>query len=348
MFMRSEKLLIPLQKPGSPDPNGAAAIQELLGGKFGEMSTLNNYLHQSFGFKEKKRLKPFYDLIASITTEELGHVELITAAINLMLENSLPEGEPVDAPLEAAKNLRNTHHTIVGGGGHQVMDSMGHFWAGDNVFSSGNLVADLLHNFFLETGARMHKHRCYQMTTNQAARDVIGYLMVRGGVHQAAYALALRKVTGVEVTKMLPTPNIDDAKIPEARKWQAMGSHRKLYTWSPDEYADVKGVWSGPADWADGEELEVITGVPDYAAEGPVITGNTSLFSPDYAPEEIYEIAAKLMQKGGISPLQPGDGKHSRFQGSVAGSPGATAQNGRTTTSTTGSENITSKVTIKP
>ncbi len=92
MFFRSEKLLIPLQKPASPDPNGAAAIQELLGGKFGELSTLNNYLHQSFGFKEKKRLKPFYDLIASITAEELGHVELITTAINLMLEGSVPEG----------------------------------------------------------------------------------------------------------------------------------------------------------------------------------------------------------------------------------------------------------------
>jgi len=60
MFLRSEKLLIALDKPSNPDPNGAAAVQELLGGKFGEMSTLNNYLHQSFAFKEKKKLKPFY------------------------------------------------------------------------------------------------------------------------------------------------------------------------------------------------------------------------------------------------------------------------------------------------
>ncbi len=341
MFYRSEKLLIPLEKPASPDPNGAAAIQELLGGKFGEMSTLNNYLHQSFGFKEKKKLKPFYDLVASITAEELGHVELISHAINLMLEDSVPPGESVDAPLSDAKNLRNTHHTIVGGGGHQVMDSMGHFWSGEHVFSSGNLVADLLHNFFLETGARMHKHRCYQMTTNAAARNVIGYLMVRGGVHQAAYALALRKITGVEVTKMLPTPNIDDAKIPEARRWQEIGSHRKLYTFSNEgEYADVAGVWSGPADWADGEPLEVIPGAPDYAEEGPVVGECPTIFSPDYAPEEIYEIAAQLMAKGGISPLQPGDGLHSRFQGSTPDSPGASAQEGRKTTAT--------KTTIKP
>jgi len=202
----------------------------------------------------------------------------------------------------------------VGGGGHQVMDSMGHFWSGEHVFSSGNLVADLLHNFFLETGARMHKHRCYQMTTNPAARNVIGYLMVRGGVHQAAYALALRKLTGVEVTKMLPVPNINDAQIPEAKKWQDIGSHRRLYTFSEEDYSDVAGVWSGPADWADGEELEVIAGGPEYAAEGPVISGSTSLFSPDYAPEEIYEIAAKLMKAGGVSPKQPGDGEHARAQ----------------------------------
>ena len=112
MFFRSEKLLIPLEKPAAPDPNGAAAIQELLGGKFGEMSTLNNYLHQSFGFKEKKKLKPFYDLVASITAEELGHVELITTAINLMLEGSYPEGEPVDAPGLDAANLQKhpSHH----------------------------------------------------------------------------------------------------------------------------------------------------------------------------------------------------------------------------------------------
>ncbi len=326
MFLRIDKLLIPLEKPTNPDPNGAAAVQELLGGKFGEMSTLNNYLHQSFGFKEKKKLKPFHDLIACITAEEVGHVELVATAINLMLEGSVPEGDPTDAPLASVKDLRNTHHAIVGGGGHQVMDSMGHFWTGQHVFSSGNLVTDLLHNFFLETGARMHKHRCYQLSTSQTARDMIGYLMVRGGVHQAAYALALRKLTGVEVTKMLPTPNIDDAKIPEARKWQEIGSHRRIYTFSPEDYTDVAGVWSGPADWADGQELEVIQGAPDYGAEAPVIGESRSLFSPDYAPEEIYEIAAQLMKKGGISPLQPGDGSHSRAQGSVSDSPGASAQ----------------------
>ena len=60
-----------------------------------------------------------------------------------------------------------------------------------------------------------------------------------------------------------------------------------------------------------------------------MIGQSRSLVSPDYAPEEIYEIAQQLMKKGGISPLQPGDGQHSRFQGSTADSPGASAQPGR-------------------
>lgn len=67
MFKRSNRLLIDLPTPEHPDPNAAAAVQELLGGKFGEMSTLNNYMFQSFNFRSKKKLKPFYDLVSSIT-----------------------------------------------------------------------------------------------------------------------------------------------------------------------------------------------------------------------------------------------------------------------------------------
>lgn len=63
---------------------------------------------------------------------------------------------------------------------------------------------------------------------------------------------------------------------------------------------DVKGIWSGPADWADGGELEVVQGHPE-GAEAPVVGESRSQFSPDYAPEEIYEIAAKMMQMGGVS-----------------------------------------------
>lgn len=47
MFMRVDKLQADLPAPKKADPNAAAALQELLGGKYGEMSTLNNYMYQS-------------------------------------------------------------------------------------------------------------------------------------------------------------------------------------------------------------------------------------------------------------------------------------------------------------
>jgi Mn-containing catalase len=101
-------------------------------------------------------------------------------------------------------------------------------WNGTYVFNSGNVIVDLLHNFFLETGARMHKYRCYQLTLNETARQMIGYLTVRGGVHQAAYARALEELTGVQMTKFRPLPNMDDSKIPEARKWMEKSEHTRV------------------------------------------------------------------------------------------------------------------------
>ncbi len=77
MFMRVDRLITELPPPTKQDPNAAAALQELLGGKYGDMSTLGNYMFQSFNFRSKNKLKPFYSLVAAITAEELGHVDIV-------------------------------------------------------------------------------------------------------------------------------------------------------------------------------------------------------------------------------------------------------------------------------
>ncbi len=295
MFLRIDKLQIALPLETTFDPNAAAAVQELLGGRFGEMSTLNNYLHQSVAMKAKKQLGPFYELVASITAEEVGHVELVTATINALLDKAPTDLDPENAAWESMRNARYTHHFIQGGPGHTVADSHGAPWTGDYVFSSGNLVLDLLHNFFLESGARTHKARVYQMTSNETARRMIGYLLVRGGVHQAAYALALEKLTGVNMTKMLPLPNIDNTKFEHTRPWQERGEHTRLYTFSPSDYTSLGGIWSGTAEWDDGAALEVVPGHPE-GGDAPEGTPNQTGFAPQYEPEEIFDIAKRLMR----------------------------------------------------
>jgi Mn-containing catalase len=65
----------------------------------------------------------------------------------------------------------NPHHFIVQGQTAAVANSLGQPWQGDYVFNSGDLVLDLLHNFFLEVGARTHKIRVYEMTDHPIARQ---------------------------------------------------------------------------------------------------------------------------------------------------------------------------------
>jgi len=54
MFLRVDKLQIEIPPPLAHDANAGAALQELLGGKYGEMSTLGNYMFQSFNFRSKQ------------------------------------------------------------------------------------------------------------------------------------------------------------------------------------------------------------------------------------------------------------------------------------------------------
>src|SRR3954449_2332158 len=88
MILRIDRWLSELPPPADPDPDGASIVQELMGGKFGEMSTLMNYTFQSFNFRNRQGARPFYDLIANIAAEEYGHIELVAAAINTMLDSS--------------------------------------------------------------------------------------------------------------------------------------------------------------------------------------------------------------------------------------------------------------------
>lgn len=292
MYLRIDRLQVELPMPKEADPNGAAAVQELLGGRFGEMSTVMNYTYQSFNFRGRDQLKPYYDLIANIATEELGHIELVAATINLMLTGAARQGEPADAPLEPGKDWRNTLHSIATAHTAFVGGSQGAYWHGDYVFSSGNLILDLLHNFFLENGARLHKIRVYEMTKNPVAREMIGYLLVRGGVHALAYAKAIETLTGVEMSKLLPIPKIENSKFPEARKFEEMGYHRNLYRFSQNDYKDIAAIWQGqhPA----GGDLQVVDG-PPAGGPVPVLPPVPEQFAPEYHPEEIYEIAKRIV-----------------------------------------------------
>src|SRR3954467_5591833 len=318
MILRIDRLGVQLPPPSTPDPAGAAAVQELMGGKFGEMSTLMNYTFQSFNYRYRQGTRPFYDLIANIAAEEYGHIELVAATINTMLTGAGDGTGNSPAPdngLEDLKGEPYKQHYLFGGKGALPADSHGKPWDGSYVHSSGDLVEDLTHNYFLETGARSGKLRVYEMCDHEAARALTGYLLVRGGVHQVAYARALENLTGANMSKLFPTPRIETSKIPECQPHIKQGLHLKLYRFSPSDYLEMAAVFNGNHPET-GEPLEVVDEAPEGFPPND-LPPQADVFAPDYAPEEIAEIANKLRKAAGLP---------DKVTGIVANNGGATAK----------------------
>ena len=314
MIRRIDRIAAELPPPSEPDPAGAAAVQELMGGRFGEMSTFLNYTFQSFNFRNRQGARPFYDLIANIAAEEFGHIELVAAAINTMLTGATPtttNGRGPKASLAPLKGVGNPHHFLAGGQGALPQNSQGRPWTGDYIFSSGDLVEDLTHNFFLETGARNGKLKVWEMVEHPAARALTGYLLVRGGVHQVAYARALERLTGADLMKLFPTPRIPTEKIPDCKPYLERGEHLRLYRFSPADYLELSAVFNGPHPET-GEDLVVVDEAPE-GVPAHDLPSQPAVFAPDYAPQDIADIAEKLRVKAGLSKDPTGEvanGKH--------------------------------------
>jgi Mn-containing catalase len=281
MILRIDRWQTEMPPPADPDPDGASAVQELMGGRFGELSTLMNYTFQSFNFRNRQGARPFYDLVANIAAEEYGHIELVAATINTMLTGA--SGSPdrngsLGDAMSGVKGAGNPQHFIAGGQGALPQDSNGRPWNGNN------------------------KLKVYEMVEHPAARALTGYLLCRGGVHQVAYARAIEKLTGADLTKMFPTPRIPTEKIPECRPHIERGEHKKLYRFSPSDYGEIVAIWNGPHPET-GEELEVVDEAPEGAP--PVdLPPQRAVFAPDYAPDEISEIAMRLRTAAGL-PKEP-------------------------------------------
>ncbi|HEX5912482.1 MAG TPA: manganese catalase family protein, partial [Rubrobacter sp.] len=199
---------------------------------------------------------------------------------------------------------------------------------------------DLTHNFFLETGARNNKLKVYEMVDHPAARALTGYLLVRGGVHQVAYARALENLTGADLMKLFPSPRIPTDKIPECRPHIKRGDHLRLYRFSPKDYQELAAVFNGPHPET-GEELEVIDEAPEGALPND-LPSQPAVFAPDYAPEEIAEIARKLREAAGLPKEPTGAVANGKAQ-----TRGATSGSRRRTTKASSSRSQT-KRTTKP
>lgn len=287
MFFHIQQLINEIV-PDEPDPTAANALQEGLGGQFGEMRTMMQYLFQSFNFRGKA--KPYLDLIQGVGIEEISHVELLATTINHLLDgspryqgNGKTPGEGGSTPLKVAlQGGENIHHFLVGAQGAMPVDAAGNPWSGSYVYNSGNLILDLLYNVMLEATGRLQKCRIYEMTSNKTARATVAYLIARDEAHQKVFAKALETL-GVNWGKVLPIPAVDTSKYPEVRKLMEQGVHIYQHHWRLDR-SEMGRIYQGASPTHDGTTVTT-SDKPPQGFTIPESASRPEEFSPGLPPE---------------------------------------------------------------
>lgn len=277
MYYYKEELINKIV-PDRPDPAAAKVLQEALGGQFGEMRTMMQFSFQSANFRGKDT--QYRDLIRGVFLEELSHVELVQNTINQLLTGTgvqIPGNAGIDsAPLDEAVKHANPHHFIIGAEASLPVDASGYPWNGSWVYSHGNLVADLLNNLVLESTGVLQKTRIYEMSSNKALRETLGFLIVRDNAHQNAFAKALETL-GVDWGKLFPVPNYDINKYPECRKFIDLGYHNAFFNFRLDPQR-VAEIFNGTSPSRNSGDLNVID--PPPGAPVPQLPGMPNEHSP--------------------------------------------------------------------
>ncbi|WP_432543798.1 manganese catalase family protein [Kineococcus sp. SYSU DK002] len=299
MYLHVQKLIHEIAED-EPDPAAANALQEGLGGQFGEMRTMMQYLFQSMNFRGPQA-KPYKDLLQGIGTEEISHVELIGTTIARLLDGSPryqgKDTDPLDTPgaggatpLANALTESNIHHYLVGAQGALPVDSAGNPWSGSYVYNSGNLVLDLLYNLMLESTGRLQKCRIYEMSSNKTLRSTVSYLIVRDQAHENGYAKALETL-GVDWKKLLPIPKTNAERFPEVKQMVDLGWQSKQYTFDLTGASEAAKIYRGASPSKDGTDLDGTEQAPE-GAPLTIAQERYEEFAPGLDPELIELIQA--------------------------------------------------------
>jgi len=245
-----------------PDAIYARRLQELLGGKFGEMTVMMSYLFQGWNSRGPEKYR---DMLLDIGTEEIAHVEMLAVMISRLLDKA-----PIDQQEDAASipvisaalgggNIQdvmyagmNPQHEIVNGQGSQAQDSMGIPWSGSFVTSSGNLMADFRWNLMAESQGNLQVSRLYEMTEDQGVRKMLAFNLARDIMHQNQWQAACEELQADGLSEFqIPSPfPLDRVMLSQAYAfWNcSQGTESEQGRWAKGPTPDGHGEFTYLAD----------------------------------------------------------------------------------------------------
>jgi Mn-containing catalase len=181
-------------KPDRPDPVYAKKLQEVLGGQFGELTVMMQYLFQGWNCRGEQKYR---DMLLDIGTEEMAHVEMLATMIAQLLDGAPVQDQEQlaqDPTMAAILGRENPQHAIVSGLGATPTDSAGYPFNSRYTIASGNLLADFRANLNAESQGRMQVCRLYEMTTDKGVRDMLSFLIARDTMHQNQWMAAIEEL----------------------------------------------------------------------------------------------------------------------------------------------------------
>ncbi len=180
-MFKHEKMLFHPVRVEKPNPQYAVLMQEQLGGANGELKAAMQYLSQSFRIKDPE----IKDLFMDIAAEELSHMEMVSATINML------NGHDVNYEGVKAGEIQ-TH--VLTGLNPGLINSSGYSWTADYVSVTGDLCADLLSNIASEQRAKVVYEYLYRQIDDKYVKETIDFLLNREEAHNAMFREAFNKV----------------------------------------------------------------------------------------------------------------------------------------------------------
>lgn len=189
-----------------PDPRFARLLLEQFGGSNGELKAAMQYFVQAFCCKNPYPDK--YDMLMDIATEELSHLEIVGATIQMLLGPVNGKMKDVVESMEVGKMMEgkstkedfihqamtNPQFLVLAPGSPMLTDSNGNPWCATYVNADGELTVDLRSNIAAESRAKIVYEYLIPFTDDPNVKQTLDFLMTREVAHFQQFEAALETI----------------------------------------------------------------------------------------------------------------------------------------------------------
>lgn len=205
MFYHSKNLQFNA-RVSNPDPRFARMLLEAFGGANGELKSAMQYFVQAFSCRN-----PFpdkYDMLMDIATEELGHLEIVGATIQMLLGPVNGQMKDVVENMEIntvmggktskedfiQQAFTNPQFLITSPGSPMLTDSNGNPWCATYVSANAEPTVDFRSNMAGECRAKIVYEYLIPFTDDPSVKETLGFLMTREVTHYQQFEAALETI----------------------------------------------------------------------------------------------------------------------------------------------------------